>query len=307
MKGSISVTDLCSTAATMEFHSFPGRLDQSIIFFKLSYPGFEFEAGCENGGVYIRRNGFSQHSEKTPNAGRLHVAIEWDVQTIACGISPNFDEPNIMANHIRVQQTPYTAPPIEIHRLLRTHSLIEGTTYKTAADLFSTVIDCFDFVQKDIRKFSVERHVWGKNGNSNQPLDEPDISRFVGSYLAAQGAAKCFDVTCEPIAGNGNIDFWVVGPVENIGLVKIAIEAKKADHKQLTHGLSHQLPAYMNRMEAHFGIFLVYWLKSPSYPYPKQASYPYLEMEVLRPIYRPSNIRTLSINLSKELTPSQNK
>lgn len=305
MKSAISITDLCCTAGTLEFHSFAGRLDESIIFFKLSYPGFELEAGCGGGGVYIRRNEYIQHSEKKPGAGRMHVSVQWDVDSIACGISPFFDQPENMDHHTYGLRTPYTAPPIEIHRILRTNSLLVGTAYKTTEDFFATVIDCLDFVERDIRKYGAERYVWGKNGESNRPLDEPDISRFIASYLAPYGAARNFDVSCESIAGNGNVDFWVVAPVVDAGMAKIAIEAKKANHANLSQGLSHQLPAYMNRLQAHHGIFLIYWLKSQYYPHPGQSSYPYLEFEVLRPIKRPPNIRTLCIDLSITPIPSR--
>ena len=71
------------------------------------------------------------------------------------------------------------------------------------------------------------------------------ISRYVATFLASHGAARNFDVTCELVAGNGNLDFWVVGPVASAGLAKIAIEAKKAENANLERSFTTQLPEYM--------------------------------------------------------------
>ena len=188
-----------------------------------------------------------------------------------------------MNEHMRAVHTPHTVPPLELHRMLRAHNLVIGTAYRSADDQFATVLDCLHLTEQDIRRFGGERFVWGKKGDPSRPFDEPEISRYVASFLAAYGAARNFDVSCEATAGDGNVDFWVVGPVAGEGLAKVAIEAKKAEHAKLDQGFSVQLPAYMSRLKAGHGIFLVYWLKSPDYPHPKQSSYPELEIEILHP------------------------
>jgi hypothetical protein len=119
------------------------------------------------------------------------------------------------------------------------------------------------------------------------------------------GAIRNFDVLCEPVAGAGNMDFYIVGPTKDPGLARIAIEAKKADNPKLLHGLRVQLPEYMSRIGTDRGIFLTYWLKSPAYPHPAQESYAALEQEVLHKIDRPKGVRTVSIDLSIGLPPSQ--
>ena len=177
--------------------------------------------------------------------------------------------------------------------------------YEDANDLFSTVLDCLHLCEVDIRRHGSEKLVWGKGGDLHKPMDEPDITRYVASFLSSHGAARNFDVICEPIAGSGKLDFYVVGSTLKSGLAKIAIEAKKADNSKLSHGLKIQLPEYMERIQTQHGIYLVYWLKSQNYPYPRQFSYPYLEIEVLHPIPRIHNIRTLGIDLSLGYTPSK--
>jgi hypothetical protein len=306
MKGHVSVADFCATAATVEFAANDGLLDNDLIFFKLSFPGYELDAGCLDGRVFVRRNGLYQHSEQIRGRERLHVAIQWNVDSIGCGIAPWTGDWSVMNQHMRAVRTPYTTPPLELHRMLRANNLLVGTAYKSPDDVFATVLDCLHLSEEDIRRFGSERFVWGKQGDSDRPFDEPEISRFVATFLASYGATRNFDVTCEAVAGSGNIDFWITAPVINAGLAKVAIEAKKAENaKKLAHGFSVQLPAYMSRLRAQHGVFLVYWLKSPDYQYPSQSSYPELEIEVLHPLPRPPGVRSISIDLSRTPSPSR--
>ena len=304
-KSYVSVTDFCSTSATVEFAANEGLLENDLILFKLSFPGFELEAKCREGMVFIRRNGLYQHSEQIRGAGRLHVAIQWTVDSISCGIAPWTGNWDVMNQHMRAVRTPHTVPPLELHRMLRANSLLVGTAYKSADDLFATVLDCLHMCEEDIRRFGGERFVWGKKGDSGRPLDEPEISRYVASFLASYGAARNFDVSCESTAGDGNVDFWIVAPVTDSGIAKVAIEAKKADHPNLTQGFSVQLPAYMSRLKASHGIFLVYWLKSLDYQHPSQSSYSELEIELLHSLPRTPGVRSVSVDLSRAPIPSR--
>lgn len=305
MKSHVSVADFCATAATIDFAANNGLLENDFVLFRLLFPGFELEARCREGMVFIRRNGLYQHSEQIRGPGRLHVAIQWNVDSIGCGIAPWTGDYTAMNQHMRSVRTPHTIPPLELHRMLRANSLLVGAAYKSADDLFATVLDCLHLCEEDIRRFGGERFVWSKKVDPSRPLDEPEISRYVASFLASYGAARNFDVSCESTAGDGNIDFWIVAPVADSGLAKVAIEAKKADHANLTQGFSMQLPAYMSRLRASHGIFLVYWLKSPDYPHPTQSSYPELEIELLHPLPRAPGIRSISVDLSRAPTPSR--
>ncbi len=305
MKSYVSVSDFCASAATIEFAANDGLLENDLVLFKLSFPGFELEARCREGMVFIRRNGLYQHSEQIRGRDRLHVALQWSVDSIGCGIAPWTGDWDVINHHMRAVRTPHTVPPLELHRMLRANNLLVGTAYKSADDLFATVLDCIHLSEEDIRRFGSERFVWGKKGDPSRPLDEPEISRYVASFLAAHGAARNFDVSCEPNAGDGNVDFWIVGPVKDAGQAKVAVEAKKADHANLVQSFSFQLPAYMNRLKASHGVFLVYWLKSPDYPHPAQSSYPELETEVLHPLPRVPGVRSVSMDLSRSPIPSR--
>ena len=111
MKSHVSVSDFCATSATVEFAANQGLIENDLILFKLSFPGFELEARCRDGMVFIRRNGLYQHSEQIRGRDRLHVAIQWDMDSIGCGIAPWSGDWNVMSTHMRSVRTPYTVGP----------------------------------------------------------------------------------------------------------------------------------------------------------------------------------------------------
>jgi hypothetical protein len=255
--------------------------------------------------IFINRNGFYQHSEQYLGRGLCQVALQWDINSIGCGIlSP--DSSGDMNNHLRAIHTPITTPPAEIVNILRKENLLSNAKYKNMDIFLGTVIDSIHCCQEDIRRHGAEKLLWNKTKEKRlMPIDEPDISRYVASFLSIYGALKNYDVTCESVAGLGNVDFYIVAPV-NEGIGKIAIEAKKADSEDLVKGFTTQMPVYMQRIGTDYGIYLVYWLKSPDYPYPaKYRIFANLEIEKLHPLPRPRTVRTIGMDLSWGLAPSQ--
>lgn len=307
IKSQMTFSDFCSPVGTILFKARDGFLKSSLKLFSFTYNDFVFEAKVRDGMVFIMRNGHYQHSEQYLGDGPCQVALQWKIDSIGCGIVPP-NSSSEMNYHFREIQTPLTIPPSEIVNLLRKENLLNNAKYDNMEAFFASVIDSLHCCQVDIRRHGAERLFWKKTTKKTwQPIDEPDISRGVASFLSIYGALKNFDVTCESIAGTGNMDFYIVAPVAD-SVRKIAIEAKKAESNDLTQGFKIQLPTYMQRVETDYGIYLVYWLKSPDYPFPtKHDEYALLEVEKLHPIPRPVTMRTIGMNLSKETTPSNKK
>ncbi|MEE9213363.1 MAG: hypothetical protein V3U54_01015 [Thermodesulfobacteriota bacterium] len=289
---------------TINFTAREGFLRSSLKLFSFTYGDFIFEAKINDGKVLIRRNEYCQRSDQYLGDDPCRVTLQWDIDAIACGIVL-LDSSTNMNSHLRAVHTPITVPPAEIVNILRKENLLNNAKYNNMDLFFTTLIDSLHFSQEDIRRHGAERLLWKKtNKNVWKPVDEPDISRQVASFLSVYGGLKNFDVTCESVAGVGRMDFHVVAPVGDI-LRKIAIEAKKAESTDLVEGITTQLPIYMQRIGTDYGIYLVYWLKCPDYPYPnKYNEYGELEIEVLNPIPRTGTIRTIGMNLSKEANPS---
>lgn len=305
IKSQVTFSDFCAPIASMEFKAYAGFLKNSTILFSYTYDQFILEAKVRDGMIFIMRNGLYQHSEQYLGDDTCLVALQWNIDSIGCGVLPPNSKDD-MNKHFHAVQTPITVPPQEIITLLRNQSLLSNTRHHNLDGLFGSVIDSIYLAEQDIRRHGAERLIWQKsNDKSFQPSNEPEISRFVASFLSVYGSLRNFDVVCESIAGTGNLDIYVIAPLET-GIGKIAIEAKKAESDDLVHGLETQLPVYMQRIGTSHGIYLVYWLKSPSYPYPtKHNSFAELELEKLHPIKRLNTMRTFGINLAKEDPPSR--
>jgi hypothetical protein len=274
--------------------------------FSFTYDNFIFEAKIQDGMVFIMRNGHYQHSEQYLGDGTCQVALQWTIDSIGCGIvSP--DSSTNMNHHLRAVHTPITVPPAEIINTLRKENLLSNARYENMDEFFSTIIDSLYCCQEDIRRHGAERLFWKKKDERAHPLDEPDVSRGVASFLSVYGALKNFDVTCEAIAGTGNMDFYISAPVAD-SIRKIVIEAKKAESNDLINGFQFQLPAYMQRIGTDYGIYLVYWFKSQDYHFPlSHNTYTELEIEKLHQISRPITVRTFCMDFSKERAPSNKK
>lgn len=305
IKSQITFSDFCTPIGTIDFKAHNGFLRNSFKLFSFTYRKFIFEAKIQDGMVFIMRNGLYQHSEQYLGNGSCHVAIQWEIDSIGCGIVAP-DSSTDMNKHLRAVRTPITIPPTEIVNILRKENLLNSAKYKNMDDFLATVVDSLYCCQEDIRRHGAERRLWNKVSEKNwAPIDEPEISRFTASFLSVYGIMKNFDVTCESVAGLGNMDFHIVAPVRN-SIGKIAIEAKKAESNDLVKGFNTQLPIYMKRIGTNYGIYLVYWLKSPDYPNPsKYETYAELEIEKLHPIPRPDTIRTIGMNFSREAAPSR--
>lgn len=164
MMNQIAFSDFCVPAGTIEFSANDGFLNNNLMLFKLTFPGYEIEARINDGMVFIRRNGLHQNSEQYKNGGNYHVAIQWDVESIGVGVVPWSGDPDAMNGHLRAVRTPPTAPPAELVRQLRIENLLVNSAYRSADAFFLSALDCLHLCELDIRRLGSERFVWGKGG-----------------------------------------------------------------------------------------------------------------------------------------------
>jgi hypothetical protein len=184
--------------------------------------------------------------------------------------------------------------------------MLPGPPHATKRDLVGAVIDSLVCCEADIRNFGAQISFWDRVDGALRPRDEPTISRIVASYLHRYAAARNFEVICDPVTGSGRVDFYISAPIVGLrGPGRLAIEAKKAHSDDLEHGFTHQLPAYMRRLETDIGIYLVYWMKSADFQRPRFENYGALELQILNPLARTVGTRTMGFDISIEPHPSR--
>ena len=98
---------------------------------------------------------------------------------------------------------------------------------------------------------------FGENGMivSRSPKREVEIHQTIHCYLSDQALLRSFQVIPEFKTGVGNVDFMILGQLSNGDSVKVCVECKNAHSPDLIHGLTKQLPSYMENTLSGSGIY----------------------------------------------------
>lgn len=141
-----------------------------------------------------------------------------------------------------------------------------------------------------------------KNYRANGPI-EPRIEKHVGERLFNELNVLIgnYNLNCDPEVklGNGKADAII-----SSGRHKVVIELKYA-HRNIEHGLSQQLPEYLDRKRTIYGIFLILLFDNDRQKFEKKQT----QLEKIREKYANElsnyKIETYWINCSRELPPSK--
>lgn len=121
---------------------------------------------------------------------------------------------------------------------------------------------------------------------------------------------KNIEVFPEHQTGVGNLDFLLVGDIENIGRCYFCIEIKLAHSQDLEHGLVEQLPSYMRSLRSRYGTYCVLNFKGNWFDKPKIKDNHRLDfyLHLLTKesnIPEVENIRIFIFDFAKELSASK--
>lgn len=160
--------------------------------------------------------------------------------------------------------TNYTVPPISLLQRLRKANLVETFQYETEELFVYKVYSILNSLDTRIREMHSVNIFWdimydGNKVNSKLPKREVDIQPIISAILSDQMFMSSIEVVPEYTTGVGNLDFMLMASIKKRGVSKICLEVKKAHSKDLIHGLTKQLPLYMENSNVKTGIYLVLW------------------------------------------------
>jgi hypothetical protein len=158
-------------------------------------------------------------------------------------------------------------------------------------------------VKKSIEMRGVYRYFW-EDKSMSKPLTEPGVQPLIKSHIQPTLENKGIQISREVVAANGSIDYLCTYTKDD-KLFKVGIELKNAHHPDLLHGLTNQLPAYLDDEGTQDGIFIVLWYKHQLYPYP--GGYNTIdELKSYLQSYNPKKyrIRVMIIDCTKKIVPS---
>jgi len=167
---------------------------------------------------------------------------------------------------------------------------------------------CYRLLESSLKK-SIEfgglhSAFWEKDGNKTKPILERPAQTIIYNNIRYLAAMKGIRVYREPMASDGSVDFHF-SYTKNDKTMDVCVELKNAHHSNIEHGITTQLPLYINDIGGREGIFLVLWHKTKEFNQPTRFN-SICEMEEFLCDKSPSNysIKPLIIDCSPKISPS---
>lgn len=149
--------------------------------------------------------------------------------------------------------------------------------------------------------------VWVDGEDYKKVRDEPDVGREISHIVSDWFRVKGLTFDREVRASGGSIDM-LVASAHGSQIHRCGIELKYAHHNNVISGVSHQLPDYMDDLEAETGIFLTLWCKGKNFPQPaKYDDISELVSELRKNVPEGKEIEVISVNTSYRPPPSKRR
>jgi hypothetical protein len=183
--------------------------------------------------------------------------------------------------HLERKETPPTFPPNSLIRIAIFKKLIPTNTFSSVEELRETVYEAIANLEESIKRLDSYNAFWdivyeGRKKGLPSPKKETDIHPTIQLLLDEWAFLRSIEIVSENRTGAGDLDFAFIGSVENQGPVSICMEVKRAHSDDLSHGLEVQLPGYMQRKRAQYGVFVVLWFKGEWFDKPNLPDIRYI-------------------------------
>jgi len=260
----LSISALLSNVCSFHVRLF--NVKQDGILFAISAPEYSMSLAVRDGAVHFARNNFVASKAIGPMKQSFQILLSWQPEAFALALIVDNEDKG--CSNVR---TPILLVPPAVIRRAREISLLPGKSYASAQEFVASFIEGLSQLRQKID--ITRRAFWDyQRGGSSQgnpiPKREPQSMALITSLLDDHALVGGYELDREPSTGVGSPDLKAVAPLTGSGLARIALEGKNAHAADLLHGLQHQLPAYMQAVDADFGVYLVLWFKCAEFPCP---------------------------------------
>jgi hypothetical protein len=241
--------------------------------FVLTGCDFYFALAIADGRIVLERNGeaaevgFVACSPGTPQT----ITAMWSPTSLElhCGISPK-------AGQGQLVKTRYTLAPPGLIRFARFKKLLPSTSFPSVEALRSVVHEGLGNIRDDVQSRGTYNPFWdqsyeGRSKKEPSPKKEIDIHPTLNLLFQEWAVLRSIEVIPENQTGAGPMDFCFLGHVEGAGPTSICVEVKLAQAQDLLHGLEVQLPSYVQRKGALYGVYVVLWFRGDWFDKPTLA------------------------------------
>ena len=148
-------------------------------------------------------------------------------------------------------------------KLISKNAIEEKIEYLNEDELISTIRKIISSLNDYLFMYGGDSLFWDrveKNGKkTKEPKTEIDAQHSISIMLGDKINKAGLELYKEPNTQVGNIDFYITGNVKNKGIFGVCLEIKNVHSRKLKDGFISQLPAYVKRKNALFGIYLTLW------------------------------------------------
>ncbi len=174
----------------------------------------------------------------------------------------------------------YLLPKLQQQEIKKSVSILKkeytGKEISNENDLKLAISDAI----KNVLKYNIELRRWvepfwdGERTISEDgikkiiqrmPKHEPKIQPTLHVLLDIAMLPLGIHVVRESDEGIGSLDFKFLFTTKSGVPITVGVEFKLAHHSDIEHGITKQLPAYLEAIRSNTGIFVVMWFKDPEY------------------------------------------
>ncbi len=298
----MSVSGLLTNKATFHVKVYPPI---HLELFALISPDYNIQIVVHNEVVEFRRNQFVARKEIGKVNRHFQVLASWQPNQFQLAIMVD-DNVGGEDACVTVKTEPLYVP-ISLLKWARKFNLIPRTTYNSAAEFFGVFIESLRQAEKVIHDTNSYSLFWDRQHSKRAirrmvPKREPVAMSGVAAFIQDQSIIAGYQIIKESGAGSGSLDLRAIATLTTGEIITVCVEGKNAQSTDIEHGITDQLPEYMRRTGASYGIYLVLWYKCELYPKPNESG---LELTLRLTKLRPwETIVVEQFDLAIPLSPS---
>lgn len=196
-------------------------------------------------------------------------------------------------------------------KLISKNTVEDKIIYENEQMLVNNVQNIVSSLNNVIYTFGGIKSFWNTENKKKIPKIETDAQDALCLMLADKLTKAGLDMHKEEFTPAGNVDFYISGHVKDIGQCGVCIEVKNAHSDKLEDGYIKQLPEYVKRKNALYGIYLVLYFNSDKYSIYKKYTNPFEPIDKLNSLkistkyaQHLKNIVAYSLDVSKPIQAS---
>ena len=273
----LSISKLLSNKGT--FHVKVFSSDAQGELFSFASELYKIRLSILNGEVIFSRNDYVARKKVGPIQRHYQIVCSWmpDKFNLAVMVDDKVGNDDAC---VTVETRPIYIP-IDAISWARRYNLLSRSIFSSPEEFLRVVVESIQQVNRTIKKGNSVQLYWDRNrqrqrsqpaGPKLVPKREPEAMAGIVALMQDQSLLAKYELIRECATSTGSLDLRAIGQIKSGGTTTICIEGKNAHSPDLYHGITDQLPEYMDACEASYGIYLVLWYQCKEFNRPSMDS-----------------------------------